>query len=439
MVESVLAKTASRILVVDDSVTVLRVVEGVLSQAGYQVTCRERGHDIVPVAKAAKPDLIFVDFAMPEVNGFRVCQMLGEDPDLQHIPIIIMATRGDAVGERFVRELRITDHISKPFAPEALLAITAHALEKAKRGRVDGRNRFVEPPEEEVDHRRHFVRALSTVVYGKSNKNFENKIYEALENTAATQALVALARAQQQEDLTGNLANVPAAEILQMLALQRQTGVLVFENSPASVNIWFKDGMVRLVTGRLLSDEFLLGKIILQEKLMEAGELETFLSNRRGTQRLLGSQLVKLGYFSQDNLHRVMKRQSSELLYELLRWHSGRFYFNKKQHVPTEVLEFEFGLTMDELLMEGFRRVDEWGMIEAVLPSLDVSIVHVPGGIEHLGPQGLSDEEKHIFGLIDGQRTARHIIDRSGRTTFEVARILYRLISARVTAARSAS
>ncbi|MBI3178987.1 MAG: response regulator, partial [Deltaproteobacteria bacterium] len=122
----------ARVLVIDDSQTVLRVMEGVLSQAGCEVTCLESGRDVVEAARHTRPDLIFVDFAMPEVNGYGVCKLLGEHADLETIPIVVMNTRGDPVGERFIRDMGIVDHISKPFAPEALLAVAQHILDKTR-------------------------------------------------------------------------------------------------------------------------------------------------------------------------------------------------------------------------------------------------------------------------------------------------------------------
>ena len=91
--------TRATIMVIDDSPTVLRVVDAVLSQAGFAVVCLEGGTDAVAVAQRAKPDLIFVDFAMPDMSGYAVCQALGLKPDLESIPIVLMNTRGDPVGD----------------------------------------------------------------------------------------------------------------------------------------------------------------------------------------------------------------------------------------------------------------------------------------------------------------------------------------------------
>ena len=225
-------------------------------------------------------------------------------------------------------------------------------------------------------------------------------------------------------------------EVLQMLSLQRQSGLLVVKKKGARVTLAFKDGSVRLVTAENLGNEFLLGRILVREGLMEARELELFLSNRKGSRRRLGSQVVKLGYVSAPDLQKALVRQSSELVYELLRWGHGRFELHRMAELPEQVLEFDFGISMDELLMEGFRRVDEWGLIESVLPSLEAVPVRVPGGHEHLEPVGLTAEEEAVFAQVDGSRRVTDIVVTVGKGTFETARILYRLLSARVVALR---
>ena len=228
------------------------------------------------------------------------------------------------------------------------------------------------------------------------------------------------------------MAAVPIAEVMQLLSLQRQTGVLNVRKGASEISTFLREGQVRLVTGTNLSPDLLLGNILVQEKVITALELEQLLANRRGTRRLIGGQIVQLGYATLDDLHRALRRQSTELLYELLRWGQGQFAFERRGELPPEVLEFEFGLSIDLLLMEGFRRVDEWGLIESALKSFDVVPYALPGGADHLGASGLTDEEKAVLSAVDGKRSVHDIIRTVGMPAFEVARVLYRLASTRV-------
>ncbi len=439
---------AQRLLVVDDSPTVLRVMEFVLAQAGYEVTCLERGSEVVEIARRLRPNLIFVDFNMPEQNGYDVCRDLGREPELDTIPIVVMSTRGDAVGDRFVREMGIVDHITKPFAPEALLAVVQHTLRKteeihtaahppqlAELGIGSEAEKEQLLPSSATRLTEAVAANISDLVQDRAR--LQSRLHALFDTNDLVPEMRALGRERPGAPaLSGDLGQVGVAEVLQLLALQRQSGLLTVEHKASSISIAFKDGAVRLVTGENVGRELLLGRILVREKLIEARELELFLANRQGTRRRLGTQVVKLGYLSQEDLRRALERQSSELVYELLRWSGGLFEFYRLAQLPDEVLEFDFGITIDALLMEGFRRVDEWGLIESMLPSFDLVPQRITGGLEHVGPQGLTGEEQEVYEHIDGARRVHEIIERTAGGTFEVARILYRLLSARVIALR---
>lgn len=433
------------LLVIDDSPTVLRVMEGVLNHAGYRVTCLESGTNVLETAREIRPELIFVDFAMPDISGYEVCRRLGQHPELQNIPVVIMSTRGDAVGERFVRAMGIVDHITKPFAPEALLALVEHVLAKSRSESLDERRQRREHDEAlrsggQVTFARMRLSSLLSQATGERVTADEllPLVTQALDSDPSLLRDLRLAIAEHPTApaLAGVLSTVPIGEVLQLLALQRQSGFLHVYKGITTVSLAFKDGSVRLVTGENIPSELLLGTILVRERLIDPSDLEALLANRHGTTRRLGAQVVQLGYVDRDQLHRVLRRQSAELVYEIIRWGAGTFEFERCAALPAEVLEFEFGLGIDELLMEGFRRVDEWGLIESVLPSLDAVVQLVPGGIETLGAATLQPEELHLLRWVDGRRTADQVIAEAGQGRFAGARILYRLLSTRVVTTR---
>jgi hypothetical protein len=80
---------------------------------------------------------------------------------------------------------------------------------------------------------------------------------------------------------------------------------------------------------------------------------------------------VKLGYMSQGDLTRVLVRQSSELIYEAMRWPDGVFGFERFATRP-EATAARLGLPVAAILMEGLRRVDEWRLIEEQIKSFDI-------------------------------------------------------------------
>src|SRR5512143_2402032 len=125
------------VLVIDDSPTITKVVQLVLTKAGYQVQTAADGEQGLASVRAQRPDLILLDFVMPRMNGYQFCRELTADAKLRDIPVILMSAKGDQVGERFVKVMGIVDYITKPFSPEAITAVVQHTVAKYGR-RPDG-------------------------------------------------------------------------------------------------------------------------------------------------------------------------------------------------------------------------------------------------------------------------------------------------------------
>src|SRR6266545_6740075 len=124
------------VLVIDDSPTILKVVQLVLTKAGFRVLTASDGEAGLAQARQVRPDLILLDFVMPRMNGYQVCRSLAADSSLRGIPVVLMSAKGDQVGERFVKVMGIVDYITKPFSPEAITAVVQHTIAKySERGK----------------------------------------------------------------------------------------------------------------------------------------------------------------------------------------------------------------------------------------------------------------------------------------------------------------
>src|SRR5207302_2029733 len=123
-------QVADSVLVIDDSPTILKVVQLVLTKAGFRVETATDGEEGVKRALELRPTLILLDFVMPRMNGYQVCRALAENPALADVPVVLMSAKGDQVGERFVKVMGIVDYITKPFSPEAITAVVQHTIRK---------------------------------------------------------------------------------------------------------------------------------------------------------------------------------------------------------------------------------------------------------------------------------------------------------------------
>src|ERR1051325_10805342 len=101
------------VLVIDDSPTITKVVQLVLTKAGYQVQTAADGEQGLSSVRSQRPDLILLDFVMPRMNGYQFCRELTADAKLKDIPVILMSAKGDQAGERLVKVMRSEEPTSE--------------------------------------------------------------------------------------------------------------------------------------------------------------------------------------------------------------------------------------------------------------------------------------------------------------------------------------
>lgn len=110
-----------RVLSVDDSRVIRKLVTKFLTAEGFEVMTAVDGKEGIVKAKEFMPDLILLDFVMPGMNGYQVCQALQDDEQLRDIPVILASSQGEKVGEKFVQKHGVKGYLMKPFQPEELL------------------------------------------------------------------------------------------------------------------------------------------------------------------------------------------------------------------------------------------------------------------------------------------------------------------------------
>jgi DNA-binding response OmpR family regulator len=111
-----------KILLVDDSSTVLLMEKMILSKHDYELVLARDGQEGVEKAVAERPDLILLDVVMPRMDGFEVCRKLRELDETRGIPVIMVTTRGELVSVESGYSSGCTDYVTKPINGLELLA-----------------------------------------------------------------------------------------------------------------------------------------------------------------------------------------------------------------------------------------------------------------------------------------------------------------------------
>jgi CheY-like chemotaxis protein len=103
-----------KILLVDDSSTVLLMEKMILSKSEYDVVTARDGVEVVEKARCELPDLILMDVVMPRMDGFEAVRKLREDDATRSIPVIMVTTRGELASVENGYASGCSDYVTKP-------------------------------------------------------------------------------------------------------------------------------------------------------------------------------------------------------------------------------------------------------------------------------------------------------------------------------------
>ena len=117
-----------KILLVDDSKTILLMERMILANSAYDLVTALDGEEAVEKARAELPDLILMDVVMPRMNGFEACRRLRSGPETASIPIIMVTSRAEIENVEAGYESGCADYVIKPIEAQALLDKIHHYL-----------------------------------------------------------------------------------------------------------------------------------------------------------------------------------------------------------------------------------------------------------------------------------------------------------------------
>lgn len=120
-----------KILLVDDSSTVLLMERMILSRSEFDVITAKDGVEGLEKARAERPDLILMDVVMPRMDGFEACRRLRQEPDINRIPVIMVTTRGELASMEAGFASGCSDYVTKPINGSELLTKVRSCLGQA--------------------------------------------------------------------------------------------------------------------------------------------------------------------------------------------------------------------------------------------------------------------------------------------------------------------
>ncbi|MBI3567314.1 MAG: tetratricopeptide repeat protein [Gemmatimonadetes bacterium] len=226
--------------------------------------------------------------------------------------------------------------------------------------------------------------------------------------------------------IKGSLKEASLPDVLQLLSMGKKTGCLSVTHRNNFGSIYFDKG--RICYASIVNRRDRLGDILLKSGAISPAQLDEAIA-AQGKQRdkRLGEILVSLGIISREALHDQIRVQIEEAVYFLFTWSQGTFNF--EPDLAPEEQDFLVSINPESLLLEGARRVDEWGLIEKKIPSFDI-VFDVDRRRVEESRGSLSKEQEVLLPLIDGRRDVTVLVEESGLVEFEVGKALYGLATA---------
>jgi CheY-like chemotaxis protein/predicted nucleic acid-binding protein len=366
----------ARVLVIDDSTTLRKLVEIAMRGTGFDIDFAATGSDGVTRARAARPDVILLDYLLPDLQSTEVCQRLCDHGSTSKVPVVVMSANQDTVFEAFKRFPAVVDFVGKPFSPGEI------------RARLELAIRNGEP-----------VSAAASEIAPPADGPPIGEL-----------------------ELRGDLTATPLLEVLRLLTSSNATGTLT---------IWLADTFrVHIRRGDILLcttsrfDHASLGSAPAARIPPE------LLARARGHQQSAGKPalvtLAQAGAIPVNDLPAELHRAAGRLLEELLGATTGRFAWRATLTLPDYVDAFGRHLSITSIALAHRRGPT------AALPAafLDEVYDRMPRFSDKLAGARLSSEEQRLLTLVDGRHRVRDILARTQISSDQAAAIFARLRNA---------
>jgi hypothetical protein len=226
--------------------------------------------------------------------------------------------------------------------------------------------------------------------------------------------------------LKGNLRDFGATQLLNLINLARKTGDLTIQAQRAKTRMFFREGKLiyatRDVDGHLVTILQKIGK--LSSEQAKAIQSRPEAKNDKELARLL----MRAGYVTRNDIVQGVKTHVLDIVYRLFTWVDGMFLFNPNI-LPSDD-KITVTIDLDNVIMEGSRRIKEWERLQDELPDLDMALRFTDNPSARLRNISLSVEEWRVISFINPRNTIRQIAQSNNMTDFQIRKVVYGMLQA---------
>jgi DNA-binding MarR family transcriptional regulator len=227
--------------------------------------------------------------------------------------------------------------------------------------------------------------------------------------------------------LKGNLRDFSTTQLLNLINLAKKTGTLVIEGPGQGAQMAFRNG--KLIYAHMGQEDGNLASI-----LRKAGKLTDeqvkVLRARAATasDKELGLLLINAGYVNQGDILASLRSHILEIVYRLFTWVEGMFRFEPTLMPGDDKITVPIDL--ENVIMEGARRMREWEQLSEELPNLDMALKFTDRPNANIRNMNLSVEEWRVVSYINPKNSMKAIAKANKLSDLEIRRIVYGLLQA---------
>lgn len=416
-----MSSDATRVLIVDDSPTVRRLGELILSQQGYAVHTAEDGEKGLEIARRVRPEAILVDFVMPKMNGHTFCKLLREDETMREIPLILISSKGEAVGEAFEKEFGVVHYFSKPFEPDDLVTKLEEVLGTAAAGAT---------ADESANSPAAVAPATIENIVDKTIRQYFQKDFPLLMRNVMSDTLSESGLVKKSGMIfSGDLSQVLLPDIINFAYNSKLSGRLTVFSREVFGEIFIEEGNFIFATAsRKGGRNIFLTDLLRKDGRLSAdeGDLNQCVAEARTRNVPIGRILVEHGMLTNEELMEYLRQHAQDAFGATLDVKEGNFFL-ERDDLPTNLQDLTIRVPLINVLMEGLSHLDEKHLAASEFKDEEMVLVRLITNEDALETVNLKPRELEIFGLIDGKKPLREIIELSQLEPLETKRICYAL------------
>jgi len=227
--------------------------------------------------------------------------------------------------------------------------------------------------------------------------------------------------------LKGNLRDFTITQLLNLINLARKTGTLIIEGPNDTAWVSFREG--KLAYSKMGKDDNNLATILYRSKKISQAQ-HKMIKARAGSMsdKELGLVLINANYITQEDILASLQAEFVGTIHRLFTWVEGLFRFENNVLPPDDKIILRINL--ENIIIEGSRRLREWEQLQDEIPSLDIALKFSDRPGTNLRNVNLSVEEWRVASYINPKNSIRQIANTTKMNDLEIRKIVYGLLQA---------